>query len=57
MGTRPACARGGTDAHTEKEPMGKQPFGWAGVAWDGANLWVIDAVNKRICMIEKTDPG
>ena len=33
-----------------------KPFGdaTAGIAWDGRQLWALDAKNKRICAIEKT---
>ena len=38
---------------------GEKPFGiaTAGIAWDGKNLWALDAKNKRICVIEKTESG
>ncbi len=37
---------------------GDQVFerGTAGLAFDGENLWALDGVNRRICLIEKT-PG
>lgn len=28
-----------------------------GLAWDGQNLWALDARSKRICLIEKTESG
>ena len=28
-----------------------------GLAWDGQNLWALDARNNRICLIEKTESG
>ena len=38
---------------------GEVPFGNAlrGIAQDGQNLWALDADEKRICIIEKTESG
>ena len=37
----------------------ERPFGgWPpDIAYDGQNLWALDAPNKRICVIEKTESG
>ena len=39
--------------------FGDKPFGdaSAGIAWDGKNLWALDAGGRRICMIEKAEPS
>ncbi len=31
--------------------------GTAGLAFDGENLWAVDGVNRRICVIEKAETG
>ena len=38
---------------------GEKPFGDSatGIVWDGRNLWALDAGEKRICIIEKTETG
>lgn len=38
---------------------GDQVFerGTAGLAFDGENLWALDGVNRRICVIEKAETG
>ena len=35
------------------------PFGHGtrGLAWDGKHLWALDAANRRICMIERSESG
>ena len=54
-----------TDFSGEVLDWAEQPFervrmgggavliGLQGLAWDGKNLWALDNVNKRICVIEK----
>ena len=37
---------------------GEKPFrGLTGIAWDGTNLWALDNVNQRICIIERVKAG
>jgi len=46
-----------TNAQRELLDWGETPFGHAGIAHDGQNLWALDPENKRICLIEKTESG
>ena len=48
-----------TSFHGELLDWGEQPFSGrcAGVAWDGKDLWALDPVEQRICVIRKTPEG
>ncbi|MHC4561398.1 MAG: YncE family protein [Planctomycetota bacterium] len=45
-----------TNLDGELLEWGERPFGsLCPVAWDGRNLWALDNVNRRICIIEKAE--
>ena len=47
-----------TDPRTpELLDWGERPEGASGLTWDGQNLWMLDAKNRRLCIIEKTESG
>jgi len=44
------------EKHTRRLDWGGKPFAQhtAGIAFDGASLWVLDNKNNRICAVEKS---
>ena len=46
-----------TNAERELLDWGEAPFGHAGIAYDGKQLWALDRSGKRICVVEKTESG
>ena len=55
-GWAPALIKSGTTQHGQLLDWGEKPFDGRcdGLAFDGTQLWALDAKNKRISVIEKT---